>query len=166
MVDHRRKYPRQDDPMAHHKCFICDEFHLMVDEDAPELIENFSMLYARMRKYYCDIAIATQSPETLINAESNRIKKAISVIMQNSTTKVLLSMSEQTVKGLNQKLFSEENPLSDNEEDFITRGSNMDRGKMILIVGRRRILGHLYSGADMTGHMNVPVEEIEEICQL
>jgi hypothetical protein len=166
MVEHRRKYPRQDDPNAHHKCFICDEAQLLIDQEVPDVLENFSQLYARMRKYHCDIAIATQSPQTFMAAANVRISQAIDVIMQNATTKVLLSMSEQTVKMLNNKFFSEQNPLSQEEENWITQGSNFERGKMIFMTGRKRLCATLYSGANMTGHMNVPLQEITEICQL
>ncbi|MDR3257359.1 MAG: hypothetical protein LBT17_01025 [Mycoplasmataceae bacterium] len=165
MVDHRKKYPKENDHLALHKCFICDEFHLMVDEESPELLKTFSELYARMRKYYCDIIIATQSPETMLYAENTIIKKAASTIMQNSTTRVILGMSEQTVKILNEKFFIN-NPLSEEEIDFITQESNLDRLRFVMMTGRKRVSGRLFSGDDVTGRMNVPLDQITDLVQL
>jgi hypothetical protein len=169
MYDHRRNYPRENDPNATYKNFIVDEFHLIVDENDPNALISFASKYQTVRKFYCNMCVATPSLSTFVHAQNQAIVKGLQNILDNSVFKFFLSMSDDELQQVNAKMFTSENKLSQSEINFLSHFDNENNaGKFILSISMfGRVQGQIDSGKNIKREdFNTSVDKITEFAQL
>jgi hypothetical protein len=169
MINHRRKFPRENDPNATFINFVVDEFHKVVDDHNTFMLEDIAHKYQQVRKYYCNYIIATPSIVTFTKSNNPTVLKNMQTILDNSMFKFILSMTVDALeKEVNAKLFGENTKLTANEIQYLADSNENDAGKFIFISNAQdRIMGHIDSGNKIPrDKFNTSLANISEIAQL
>jgi hypothetical protein len=169
MIDHRRKFPRENDPNSTFINFVVDEFHKVVDDLNVFMLEDVAHKYQQVRKYYCNYILATPSIVTFTRSANPTVLRHTQTILDSSMFKFILSMTQDALEhDVNGKLFGENNKLTLSEIQYLAEFSEDDAGKFVLITNAQdRISGRIDSGDKVSKEeFNVPLERITEIAQL
>ena len=113
-----------------HISIIVDEFHLFIDEKNNEVIKNFGQLARRVRKYFANMIVCTQSIKDFIGNAG--VLRHATAIFNNCQYTMVGILKEDDLKAY-LTLF-ENSPLTDTQKAFLLSAK---RGEFLLNVSSK-----------------------------
>ena len=113
-----------------HISIIVDEFHLFIDEENNEVIKNFGQLARRVRKYFANMIVCTQSIKDFIGNAG--VLRHATAIFNNCQYTMVGILKEDDLKAY-LTLF-ENSPLTDTQKAFLLSAK---RGEFLLNVSSK-----------------------------
>ena len=113
-----------------HISIIVDEFHLFIDEKNNEVIKNFGQLARRVRKYFANMIVCTQSIKDFIGNAG--VLRHATAIFNNCQYTMVGILKEDDLKAY-LTLF-ENSPLTDTQKAFLLSAK---RGEVLLNVSSK-----------------------------
>ena len=113
-----------------HISIIVDEFHLFIDEKNNEVIKNFGQLARRVRKYFANMIVCTQSIKDFIGNAG--VLRHATAIFNNCQYTMIGILKEDDLKAY-LTLF-ENSPLTDTQKAFLLSAK---RGEFLLNVSSK-----------------------------
>ncbi len=107
---------------------LCDEAHLMIDEDVPQTVKFLNEVVRRVRKYNGGLILATQ---TIQEFNKHRIKAESKALLSQSSIKIMFNTDATELEDV-----SEVYHLNEKETELLAKGT---MGKGLLFIGNKRI---------------------------
>lgn len=121
VLNHRSKFPLADDKNAKFIQIFVDEFHVLADDKDTDILKWFYSFFKRIRKYYGNICITTQSIGDMLMSKDNTIIKYTTGILNASMYKFIYNLIAGDIEALD-NLLQPIGGLTEEEKNFLSLG--------------------------------------------